>query len=75
MQIVGFPMGWLISDFPLCDLDTEFTCQDDKNCLPVSKRCDGKPDCFDHTDEYNCGKNGKGYYFVVGNYLFSCSVA
>ena len=25
-------------------------------CVPQQDRCDGKPDCKDGTDEYNCRK-------------------
>ena len=50
-----------VLDFPQCDQDTEFTCQEDKGCLPVSKRCDGKVDCYDQTDEDNCGKVAPHY--------------
>ena len=35
-----------------------FMCQDESACIPISKKCDGKPDCkFDWSDENLCGKN------------------
>ena len=46
---------YFFPDFPSCDPATEFMCLKDKNCIPINIRCDGKKDCFDQTDEDNCG--------------------
>jgi hypothetical protein len=35
-----------------CQFD-EFQCPSGR-CIPFLWRCDGKPDCDNHTDEYNC---------------------
>lgn len=35
-----------------CEFD-EFKCPSGR-CIPVVWQCDGKPDCDNHTDEYNC---------------------
>lgn len=36
-------------------LDTEWQCGNFL-CIPLIKRCDGHFNCYDHTDEHNCGK-------------------
>ena len=38
--------------FSACNL-TEFTCKCG-NCIPMDRRCDGKIDCFDKSDEMDC---------------------
>lgn len=35
-----------------CEFD-EYQCSSGR-CIPVVWQCDGKPDCGNHTDEYNC---------------------
>lgn len=35
-----------------CQFD-EFQCSSGR-CIPFLWHCDGKPDCDNHTDEYNC---------------------
>ena len=37
-----------------CD-QSEHTC-DNSYCLPAENVCDGMEDCFDKSDEMNCGK-------------------
>ncbi|XP_053981866.1 uncharacterized protein LOC128878060 isoform X2 [Hylaeus volcanicus] len=34
-------------------LDDEWTCSNTL-CIPLTKRCDGHMNCYDHSDEYNC---------------------
>ena len=49
--------------FSQCEKD-EFTCHTYGHCLPLSKRCDGQPDCpIDGSDENECKimKLDKGY--------------
>ena len=41
-----------ILTFSACD-DTEFTCNDG-NCVAMERRCDGKIDCSDKSDEIGC---------------------
>ena len=36
-----------------CSQD-KFRCPYDGSCLPSTKRCDGKKDCFDGSDEKQC---------------------
>ena len=44
----------LIWKFTQCKSD-EFTCHAFGNCISITKRCDGHPDCpFDNTDEKGC---------------------
>ena len=38
--------------FSVCN-DTQFACQDG-NCVPMERRCDGKIDCYDKSDEMEC---------------------
>lgn len=36
-------------------LDDEWTCKNTL-CIPLVKHCDGTMNCYDHSDEYNCGE-------------------
>jgi len=36
-----------------CDANTQFRCGSGE-CKPLCTRCDGKPDCPDSSDEFNC---------------------
>lgn len=38
-----------------CDQHTQFTC-DDRSCILIQERCNGKHDCKDGSDENNCSK-------------------
>ncbi|XP_066272197.1 procollagen C-endopeptidase enhancer 2-like [Branchiostoma lanceolatum] len=42
--------------------EDEFRCADGSDCVPLSWRCDDATDCWDGTDENNCGK----FYFPYG---------
>lgn len=35
-------------------LDNEWACLNTL-CIPLEKHCDGHMNCYDHSDEYNCG--------------------
>ena len=37
----------------VCDFPSEFTC-DSGRCVNITKRCDGKKNCNDGSDEYSC---------------------
>ncbi|XP_038073197.1 uncharacterized protein LOC119741495 [Patiria miniata] len=37
-----------------CEDGTEFSCEPDNVCIPISKRCDGFPDCESKADEIGC---------------------
>lgn len=39
-------------------LNDEWTCVNTL-CIPMEKRCDGHMNCYDHSDEYNCGGYNK----------------
>jgi len=51
--------GWILQFFRCLDdsncLPTEWRCSN-QLCIPQAKRCDGHLNCYDHTDEYDCGK-------------------
>lgn len=34
----------------------QFTCLNDRACIPASYQCDEEPDCADRSDEYGCGE-------------------
>ncbi|XP_065055467.1 low-density lipoprotein receptor-related protein 4-like isoform X1 [Rhopilema esculentum] len=36
--------------------DGQWKCLNSSSCIPVSWKCDGRVDCSNGTDEYNCGK-------------------
>jgi len=44
-----------------CDGD-EWQCVS-RQCIPIESRCDVKQDCYDESDELNCGK--KHHYHVI----------
>lgn len=35
----------------------EFRCADGSDCIDDQRRCDGRPDCRDRSDEANCRKS------------------
>jgi len=39
--------------WPACDAETQFRC-DSGECKPLCTRCDGRRDCADSSDEFNC---------------------
>ena len=44
-----------------CDPETQFACRmtssaTSSSCIPVEKLCDFRNDCYDKSDESNCGK-------------------
>ena len=41
--------------FNTCHETTEFMCRDGE-CIALSWKCDGDADCFDNTDELDCGE-------------------
>ena len=41
---------------PRCEKPHKFNCHSIKKCIPASKRCNGKDDCGDNSDEKNCDR-------------------
>ena len=46
---------FLLTDFPDCKFG-EYRCENEV-CIDESKRCDGKIDCADESDEEGCGNS------------------
>jgi len=48
------------SDFSLnnavCDSLDEYSCKDTRQCIPREKKCDGKVDCLNEDDEFDCNR-------------------
>ncbi|XP_043847881.1 sortilin-related receptor [Dromiciops gliroides] len=38
----------------ICDLDSQFRCQESGTCIPLSYKCDLEDDCGDNSDESHC---------------------
>lgn len=47
-----------------CDPRTEMPC-DDGQCISLRRKCDGIADCYDSSDEFDCGKGKLKYYFLI----------
>ena len=39
-----------------CGVD-QFACVDTGGCIPIVWQCDGQDDCYDQSDEGNCGRS------------------
>ena len=46
------------------DADWQFHCADKLRCIDRRRRCDGRPDCKDGSDEDDC-KSGKPLIFII----------
>lgn len=59
-ELCSFAAGFLFHHFRVCLFTEKWQCQFDEfqcasgRCIPFLWHCDGKPDCDNHTDEYNC---------------------
>ena len=51
-----------VTDVAECDGD-EWQCVS-KQCIPIASRCDVKQDCYDGSDELNCGKINR-YHVII----------
>ncbi len=54
---------------PLCDDDTEYTC-DNGDCYLKIWKFDKFNDCSDHSDEKNCGKNIFLFFYMSDFYNY-----
>ena len=48
-----------------CNLETEFACKNEKNCINKDLVCNGIPHCPDHSDEMNCPAQIKGESVII----------
>ena len=49
-----------------CNSTLQFTCNSGR-CIDISLRCNGRPDCYDSTDEVGCKPSCKKMFVYLTN--------
>lgn len=52
--------------------ENEFQCKNDLKCIPATKRCNGRYDCQDSTDESDCPNLEEKSYLCHNKSLYQC---
>ena len=71
MPLVSVVAAWFVEppEVPVCAVE-EFECADG-TCIPADRQCDGFADCWDRSDEINCGWYSK--LSIHALFLHECS--